>query len=194
MDREELKEVLDELWVCQNLKTLCVSSTEVTPSLLCNIFQRVTQENQGERELLAKLAQRYVLMSSLPLLHKKSSSKGNKLAWKYTSRFLFEWFNEDCDQSKNSSLFENAVTGSRLQLKLSWLWAFTLLSLFFLRSFFFAMSVCTWCITVFRVTEEYLEIKARQDSWDQRYRVWLSYNRLKESVTSDSAPTFPSYQ
>ena len=70
MDREELKEVLDELWVCQNLKTLCVSSTEVTPSLLCNIFQRVTQENQGERELLAKLAQRYVRMSSLPLLHR----------------------------------------------------------------------------------------------------------------------------
>lgn len=33
----------------------------MTPSLLCIIFQRVTQENQGGRELLAKLAQRYVL-------------------------------------------------------------------------------------------------------------------------------------
>ena len=61
MDREELKEVLDELWVCQNLQTLCVRTTEVTTSLLCNIFQRVTQENQAGRELLAKLVQRYVL-------------------------------------------------------------------------------------------------------------------------------------
>ena len=30
--------------------------------------------------------------------------------------FLFGWLNEDCDQSKNNSLSENAFTGSRLEL------------------------------------------------------------------------------